>query len=272
MPYDYRNELKKVKEYYGGDPLQKRFSAVVSGETNSGKTFLFRTARFPVHIDSFDPGGTKCLEEWIKKGDIVADTSYETEDPFKPTAYAKWKKDTELRFMIGYYDQFATYCLDSLSTFSDAVMNDVLNSSDRAGKVPQHRKDYNPQKVAIVNYIRKLMNLSCDFILTAHLREDRRLVHLDTSTGIKREEIKYRLKMTGQAVITIPLLFDELYVLLGRGMPPKRELITDSLGEYVARSRLKKGGLLDTKEEPDIKKLLKKAKIPWEDKPKLEVE
>ena len=271
MPYDYRNELKKVKEYYEGDPLQKRFSAIITGETNAGKTFILRTARFPVHIDSFDPGGSKCLEPWIKKGDIVVDTSYENEDPFNPTAYAKWKKDTETRLMIGYYSNFATYCIDSLTTFGDAVMHNVLAGKDRAGDVPQMRKDYNPQKNEIINYVRKLMNLPCDFILTGHLREHRKLLHLDTKTGIEREEVKYRLHVTGQAVITIPLLFDELYVILGKGMPPKRELVLDSLGEYVARSRLKKEKKLDTKEDPDIKALLKKAGISWEDKPKLEL-
>lgn len=288
MPYDYKNELKKVKEYYKGDPLQKRFSAIMSGETNSGKTFIFRTARIPVHIDSFDPGGTKCLlydpndstfdkyhslrTEENPEGQIIADTRYEREDPFEPTVWAEWKKITEIRFKIGYYDRFATYGLDGLSKFSDAVMNDLMNASGRAGETPRHRKDYNPQKVQVVNYISKLMNLPCDFILTAHLREIKKLIHLDTKTGVAREEVKYRLKMTGQAVVTIPILFDEIYVLLGKGMPPKRKLVTDSLGEYVARSRLKGKKRLDTEEEPDIKALLKKAKIPWEDKPKLEID
>ena len=76
MPYDYKKELKQVKDYYNGDPLQKRFSALVTGETNAGKTFLLRTARKPVHIDSFDPGGTKCLRDLIKSGDIIADTQW----------------------------------------------------------------------------------------------------------------------------------------------------------------------------------------------------
>ena len=71
MPYDALTELKRVKEYYNNDPLQKRFSAIICGETNTGKTYLLNTARFPIHIDSFDPGGTKCLDPWIKKGDIA---------------------------------------------------------------------------------------------------------------------------------------------------------------------------------------------------------
>ena len=131
------------------------------------------------------------------------------------------------------------------------------------------RVDYNPQKVHIENYIRKLMNLPCDFIITGHLRELKELKSIDKSTGIKYEEIKYRLHVTGQSVITIPLLFDELYTIIGKGNPPRREMLIDSLGEYIARSRLKANGKLEASEEPDIKKLLKKVGISWEDKPKL---
>ncbi len=87
MAYDYHKELQKVKEFYEGDPLQKRFSALVTGETNAGKTFLFRTARRPIHIDSFDPGGTKCLRDLITNGDVIADTRWESDDPFSPTTF-----------------------------------------------------------------------------------------------------------------------------------------------------------------------------------------
>src|SRR4030042_1064469 len=97
MPYDAKAELEKVKKHYNNDPLQRRFSALVTGETNSGKTYLLRTCRKPIHIDSFDPGGTKGLRDLIEKGDVVVDTSYENEDPFSPTAYANWKKNNEVR-------------------------------------------------------------------------------------------------------------------------------------------------------------------------------
>ncbi len=269
MPYDSKKELERVKAYYDGDPLQKRFSALITGETNAGKTFILSTARFPIHIDSFDPGGTKCLKPWIDKGDIIADTSWETEDPFKPTVFAEWMKTTTIRLQTGYYDMFGTYCIDSLSTFGDAVMNNQLASRDAQGEAPKNRIDYMPQKVKIVNYIRKLMNLPCDFILTAHLREHEELLRIDSSTGIQTKDVKYRLNTTGQAVVTIPLLFDELYVITGKGIPPRREMLVDSLGKYVARSRLKSNGKLDATEDPDIKKILKKAGLSWEDKDKL---
>ena len=276
MAYDATKELKRVVDYYNGDPLQKRFSAIVTGETNTGKTYLLRTARLPIHIDSYDPGGTKCLTDMIRSssnpnGQIIADTSWENEDPFSPKSYAEWKKTTDIRIQTGYFDMFGTYCIDSLTTFAKAVMNYQLAKCNRAGETPQHRKDYNPQKNEIENYIRKLMNLKCDFIITAHLKEIEELLSIDASTGIRRTDRKFRLYITGQAVITIPLLFDELYTIVGKGSPPKRQMLIDSLGTYVARSRLKRNGKLDAEEEPDIKKLLKKIGLTWEDKPRLEV-
>lgn len=270
MAYDAAAELKKVREFYASDKMQKRFSAIITGETNAGKTYLLRTARFPIHIDSFDPGGTKCLKDLIDSGDIIADTQWETEDPFNPKVYVEWKKVNEIRLKIGYFEQFGTYCIDSLTTFAQAAMNFQLGMKNDAGGVPQHRRDYNPQKVEIENRIRRLMNLPCDFIITGHLRETRDLRSVDKSSGIKYEEVRYRLHITGQAVVTIPLLFDELYVIKGKGENPRREMLIDSLGEYVARSRLKGNGKLSASETPDIKALLKKAGLEWEDKPKLD--
>jgi len=271
MAYDATAELERVKKYYAGDPLQKRFSALVTGETNTGKTYLLRTARLPVHINSFDPGGTKGLRDMIASGDIVADTRYENDDPFNPKAYAEWKKTTDIRFQIGYYNQFGTYCLDSATTFGIAIMNYGLSSKGRSGESPQMRLDYQPQKTEMTNYFRKLMNLPCDFILTGHLRELRKVISMDKKTGIVREEIKFRFYTTGQAVITIPLLFDEIYVLTGTNDRDgvKREMLIDSLGEYIARSRLKSKGFLNAIEPPDIKAVLKKAGFECQDKPRL---
>lgn len=272
MAYDAQDELKKVKEYYAGDHLQKRFSALITGETNTGKTFILRTARKPVHIDSFDPGGTKCLEGYIRKGDIIVDSRYESEDPDKPTAFAEWMKAVDRRLHVGYYDQFGTVVIDSATTFGDAVMNNQLAAAGDPGGVPKWNRDYTIQKLNMQRYIRKLMNIPCDFILTGHLRENKKLLHVDMKTGISKEEITYRFFTTGQAVMTIPLLFDEIYVIkmAGRGgVDPKRIMLTDALGEYIARSRLKKDGVLSAEEPPDIKAILKKAGFPHEDKPKL---
>lgn len=271
MPYTYQNELSNLKKYYEGDPLQKRFSLLVCGNSGVGKTYLLRSARKPVHIDSFDPGGTKCLRDLIASGDVIADTRWENEDPFDPSRFEKWMKSIDTRFEIGYFDHFGTYCLDSATTWGDAVMNYQLKGQSRAGQAPKWSTDYVPQKTFMVNYLKKLMRLPCDFILTGHLREIEELLSVDLKTGIQRKNVEYRFMTTGQAVVTIPLMFDELYVLTTKDTSKglERELLIDSQGKYVARSRLKANGKLEATEPADIKALLKKIGLSWEDKERL---
>jgi len=75
-----------------------------------------------------------------------------------------------------------------------------------------------------------------------------------------------------EKTITIPMQFDELYVMKGdttTSAGVKREMLIDAQGIYIARSRLKADGKLKDIEEPDIKKLLKKIGKSTEDKPKL---
>lgn len=271
MTYDFRSELTRVQKYYNADALQKRFSALITGESGSGKTFLFRTCRFPVHIDSFDPGGTKCLKPWIDSGDIIVDTTYENEDPFDPKVFADWMKNIEIRMKIKYFDHFGTYGLDSATSWGEAVMNYQLNSSERAGQAPMRNRDYNPQKILMINYIKKLMNIPCDFIVTGHLKTIENIIGV-TKEGHEIKKLSYRFYTTGQAMVTIPMQFDELYVAVGESSSTgvRRELLVDSQGQYIARSRLKSEGKLLNVEDPNIKKILKKIGLTWEDKPRLE--
>ena len=83
--------------------------------------------------------------------------------------------------------------------------------------------------------------------------------------SIKTQE----LMITGKAVMTVPLLFDELYILQGKGVNPRREMLIDSLGEYIARSRFKGISGIGAVVQPDIKEFLKKIGLDWEDKDKI---
>jgi hypothetical protein len=271
VAYSVQDELKRVTDYYAQDALQKRFSALICGESGAGKTYLLRSCRRPIHIDSFDPGGTKCLKKWIDSGDIVADTQWEGEDPLSPNRFDRWKKATELRLQIGYFKHFGTYCLDSATTWAQSAMYAQLSSDGRAGEIPNWGKDYVPQKNAMTVYITKLMGLPCDFILTGHLDKQEKVLSYDKSTGIKRSEITYRFMTTGKAVITIPLLFDELYVLRTKETAGglERVIVTEAQGEFIARSRLKGNNILNAEEPADIKALLRKIGMSDEDKPKL---
>lgn len=267
MTYTIQNELKRIKEYYAGDPLQKRFSALICGESGSGKTFLLRSCRRPIHVDSFDPGGTKCLRKWIESGDIIADTQWEGEDPLEPNRFDKWKKTIELRLQIGYFNSFGTYCLDSATSWANSAMYSQTN-----GAPPDWGKDYVPVKHDMTIYITKLMSLPCDFILTGHLNKEVKVLSYDRKTGVRTEEVRYRFLTIGKAVTTIPLLFDELYVMktkeTSQGL--ERVIVTEAQGEFAARSRLKGSGILNAEEPADIKAILKKIGLNWEDKARLD--
>ncbi len=181
-------------------------------------------------------------------------------------------KTIDLRLQTGYFDMFGTYCIDSASTWGDAIMNYQLNAQSRAGEAPKFTRDYTPQKILMINYIKKLMTIPCDFILTGHLREAEEIVG-QTKDGSPLKKTKYRFNTTGQAVITIPLQFDEIYVIVGKSGPSgvKRELLIDAQGQYIARSRLKANNKLNSIEEPNIRKILKKIGLRWQDKPKLDL-
>lgn len=262
MPLDIKAEIGKIRETYNSDPLQKTFNVLVTSESGCGKTFMARTCPFPVHIDSFDPGGTKNLRKWIDSGDIVVDARYESEDPNNPKAFALWKSEFEKRVRNGYFDHFATYMLDSVTTWSDAIMYWVMQKDGLAGQAPRYTKDYTPQKIEIRNYLKAILNLPCNSIVTGHLRAIEDQV---------TKAVTYRFLTTGQGMQTIPLLFDELYVLVTKktGQEIKYQLLTQPTGVYLCRSRLAGDGKLSAIEEPNIKALMQKAGVPLNDKPKL---
>ncbi len=265
MTLDPKEEFARLQQAYKDDARQSSFNALVLGESGVGKTFLLRTARKPVHIDSFDPGGSKNLLEWIKKGEIVVDSQYESEDPQRPHAFSKWKKEFDTRRRGGYFEHIGTYVIDSATTWSEAIMNNILQKGGIAGQAPRFTKDYVPQKIEIRNALRQCLDLPCDFILTGHaeVRED-----VDDQG---RQVMRFRFMTTGKGVTTIPLLFDEQYFLITRrtASGPEYKMVVQNDGIYPARSRIAGGGKLKPLEDPDIKGMLKKAGLSTEDKPSL---
>lgn len=259
---EIKKKVEELQRMYRENPKSKNFTALLLGESGSGKSYLLRTARKPIHIDVFDPGGTVNLVDLIDKGEIVADLRWINEDPRKPSVFNDWKKVTEERFKSGYFNAFGTAVIDSSTTWTDSIMNHVLKIAGRAGQAPQWAHDYVPQKVEIQNWIKRFMSepINCDFFLTGHLE------------GIKDEvtgRMSYRYMVTGKAQVTIPLLFDEIYVLDPKGGKDGVEyrVLTKSTGTHLARSRMAKNGLLDQYEKPDIKHILRKCGWSTEDKP-----
>jgi hypothetical protein len=250
---------EEIKTLYDNDPRQDSFNLLLCGDSGSGKTFLASTCRKPVHIDSFDPGGTKHLRSWIDSGEIISDTRFEGDDPFNPTVFRSWVEEMKKREKIGYFDHLGTYILDSATSWSDAIMNQVLKAAGIPGEAPRFTHDYTPQKIQIVNWIKRMLRYPCDFILTGHLDGSK-----DEVTG----KVSYRFMTTGKGEVTIPLLFDEIWVADTKETSKEvvYRILTRRTGPYMARTRIGRE-VFETYEEPNIKALLKKAGRPIEDKP-----
>ena len=259
MTIDIKKEFEDIRKMYSDHAQQKSFNALVYGDFGTGKTAIATTCRFPVHIDSFDPGGVKTVRDEIKKGMILADVRFEVEDPMNPTAFALWDKEYHRRKRDGYFEQIGTYFLDSATTWASAAMNVILKKASRLGG-PPFQQDYLPAMSMIENAIKDMTTLPCDVILTAHLDVDK-----DEATG----RMFVGPLFVGKLKQRIPLLFDELYCAQTKNTASGvvYSLLTRSDGIFKARTRLGKGGIFEANEKPDIKALLKKAGYPTEDKP-----
>lgn len=276
---DARLYASKLRELYKNDPLQKKFNALVIGEKGTGKTRLLRTARKPVHVDSFDPGGTQVLDDLIVKGDIIADTRYENEDPSDPKVFSDWCRNFRMGVASKYFDSIGTYCLDSVTQWSEAIMYWVQKQAELAdksgktkllGNAPRAFHDYVPQKVQINIWLRRMLNLPCDVIVTGHIYgvyETRTRID-----GTTEERLTgWRFMSTGKGTVTIPLVFSEMWVTSNRttSKGPDFELITGRDGLYLGSTRIGKEGKFAIREKADIKALLSKAGMDTKDKPKL---
>lgn len=263
MPLDIIKEISKIKEFYASRGVGKKFNAIIYGDKGSGKTRILKTARKPVFVDSFDPGGALVLRDEIEAGTIIVDTKWEIEDPSKPTTFAEWDRVWHERRKEGFFDYFATYALDSMTTWSICAMNEVLRKRGRAGSTPQtgagNDNDYVLQMLYIENALAGMFSLPCDLIVTAHPDADK-----DETTG----KIFVGPLITGKAKLRIPLLFDELYYAKSEATKDsvKYSLLTKLTSTFKASSRLSDKGQLDMYEDPDIKLILKKCGLPYQDK------
>jgi hypothetical protein len=258
---DAKIEVERLRNLYREDKTQGTFNLLLMGDTGTGKTFIARTARKPVHIDSFDKVGTLCLKEWIDKGEVVVDTRYEHEDPLKPSAYELWQKEFTNRVRNKYFENFGTYMLDSSTEFANAVMNKILMMDGRAGTAPMFTKDYVPQKVQLEAWINRILTLPCDVIVTGHLE-----IVKDDNIG----NVEYRYMTTGKAQQVIPLRFAEKWVSITKETNAgiEYQIVTKRTGKYLASSSIS-AGRLETYETPDIKAILKKCGYSVDDKPRL---
>ena len=249
---DISKEFSKIQQMYAEDSTQESFNMLLCGEMGSGKSHFLSTCRRPIHIDSFDPGGTKIkpLQDGIKEGWVLVDSRFEKEDPTKPTVAKLWLEEMDRRERMSYFNHIGTYAIDSATSWMDALMNRQLQSAGIAGQAPRFTHDYQPVKMLVRNLIRRIMRFPCDFVLTGHLQADK-----DEVSG----KVLMRFVTIGKGSVIIPTLFDEVYVALAEDGPngTKYSVLTSPSSHYIARTRI--GSMkFDKKEIPDIRKLFTK--------------
>jgi len=247
-----QKELEMLSSIYNKDVRSSSFRAIILGESGTGKTYMLRTCPPPVHVDSFDPGGTQSLDDAIARGTVFADTRFEVDNPKMPSAFDLFDREFHRRKAAGYFAEIGTYCLDSLTTLAKAALLKILKLKGRPGGVPQ-QDDWLPQMTLIENVIQEISSLPCNVIVTGHL---------DIKEDAVTKQLLMRPMITGKLTTRIPLLFSEIYVAeakdTSRGIC--YSLLTQSTGRYLARTRLGKGGIFQIREEPNITNLLEKAK------------
>ena len=248
-----QEEFSKIRTMYEEDQTQTSYNMLLCGEMGSGKSHFLSTARRPIHIDSFDPGGTKIapIQRGIKEGWIIVDSRWEKEDPLKPAVAKLWTTEMDRRERMGYFNHVGTYALDSATSWMDALMNKQLKGAGIAGQAPRFTHDYTPVKAEIRNYIRRMMMFPCDFILTGHLNSEK-----DEPTG----RVIMRFMTIGKGAASLPTLFDEVFVALTKDTSDgtKYTLLTAPKQMYLARTRLG-SGKFEQEEKPDLQHLFKKA-------------
>jgi len=261
---DARSRVDDINKLYGemmGDTPS--FSCLLQGIRGTGKTRMVGTGRLPILVDVFDPKGTvifhtdPVLNKLRLEGKIILrpwwGASYQN-----PAIYERWVKTWQEDCKSGFLSLFGTYAMDSGTTWIEAQADYIRYKKGRGDNLQV--QDYNPMYNFIMDFVKVTSSQGCDLIYIAHLVPERN----ELTGGVVAELDTYsRLRSK------LPKLFSEKYVMVKEKSPgdPKHVLLTHSTGVYEASSQLKAGNPeIKAKEEPDIKKLLKKAGLPSEDK------
>lgn len=250
---------------YDEDPRNLTFNAIIHGPIKTGKTSLLRTCPKPVFVHSFDPGGTLVLRDMIEKGEVLADTRFEKEDPFNPKACRLWEDEFNYLYRKDFFSQVGTFAIDSMTTWAQVIMYEVIRRAakkkkDReVGGAPQEN-DWLPQMAFLENYMRKFLSLPCHCILMGH--SDQPKDREGNATG------DLGIMITGKLRERIPALFSEIYYLRIKDYKTeKRELLTKPVYGIQTGSRLGYGNRLEKEEPADIKAIMKKCGLDIKDKP-----
>jgi hypothetical protein len=253
-------EFEALTKAYTESAKTQTLNALVVGQSGTGKTRLLSTCPKPVLLDNFDPGGPKSVDKHIRSGEILVDDFSVDANTNAAEAYRKWDEAFQRKCRDGWFNNIATYAIDSSTTWIRAMLAYAVskNPKAQASGLPSIQ-DYGVCGKTMLDILGIILNLPCHFLLTGHLVED-----IEESTG----ELIIRIAAFKMLRTGVPPMFDEIYVSKVKitSKEPKYYLQTVNDGRFVAKSRWNSEGKLAMEEVPDIKGILEKVGLPFEDK------
>lgn len=253
--------IDETNKHFQENTSDENINYFIFGPSKVGKTTLLATARRPVYIFQFDPGGSRVegLRKGIKEGWIIVDSRYEQDDPKDPKKWDLFTKDVKTKKKTGFFDHVGTVVVDSLTTMNKVAMNHVLSQAKRAGTHP-YQQDWPIQMAYVYNLITLLLQTNCDTIFLAH--DD---LQKDELTGA----ITYEPLVSGKHRRQLPILFDELLVMGAKknGKNVERYILTQPVQRYKSVGSRIGGTKFKDEMAPDLRAMREIAGFPMEDKP-----
>ncbi len=191
---------------------------LILGDLGVGKTTQFVTLPRPAFIYIFDPSGRNAIkgqdieyEEYLaeklnitvkatpKGGGTVA-SPQQGVTRLKAQAYAQFEEHFMESLDSGRFDKFASIGFDSITTFSDIAMDDILA---RAGRLEYNPElgDHNILKTQVARTLRALCALNKILLVTAHTMYRQNDVSMKMMNDIL---------ITGDLQVRAPLLFSSV--------------------------------------------------------------
>lgn len=241
------------------------------GGIGVGKTFFARTCATPLVVDCFDPGGYQSLLQAGKDstnpalvlGKNLMVFDFSNENPSAPEMYLEWVESMSNRISKGFFNHVGTYMLDSITTFSSAIMNRVLmmNQKIHDPRATIEKGEYGPAQNFMMSALRIILNLPCHVIVTAHETIDK--------DELRGSIVTRTPALIGKQRTAVPLLFSEIYRVTAEVSDSKgfkSILQTAPCMQNQARTRIG-GGIYDVFEEGTMRSLLQKVGITLTNKP-----
>ena len=256
----FRALVAETNKHFQENTSDENINYFIFGPSKVGKTSLLSTARKPVYIFQFDPGGSRveALRQGIEEGWIIVDSRFQEDSPTAPTMWPKFTVDVKTKIRDNFFDFVGTVAVDSLTTMNKIAMNHVLLQAKRPGTHP-YQQDWPIQMAYVYNLLTVLLQANCDTIVIAH--DD---LQKDELTGA----ITYEPLVSGKHRRQLPILFDELLVMGVKkaGKDIERYILTQPMQRYKAVGSRIGGTKFDEEMPPDLRNMREIAGFPMQDR------